>query len=164
MGTSTDAHLYFGFDIYSEDDSCDDQDFYDNFVSRIEEDWAEIWADKLGLKDESGFFKDNEYAFEAGTPEYIEADKKWHDFRDKVRKIKDESIIDIDIHCYIDCPTYFVCLKRSHSYASRGYPSEVDPSLLTSITDEEIQEMKEFCEFLGIPWQEPKWYIASYWG
>jgi hypothetical protein len=69
----------------------------------------------------------------------------------------------IDRHCYIDSPIFFVALKRNVFTAYRGMPSTVDIGEL-KVSEEEIQQLRSFCETMGIAWQEPKWRLASYWG
>lgn len=162
MGVSTDAYLYFGFDFHDNegDVQCEWMDEYGD-------DWEEFYIDKLGLKDDSGFWtEEGNYAFEKGTPEYKAADKKrdkWHDKKMAViNKLTKDGTIGIYHHCHHDYPVWFVHVHY-HS-ASRGYPMEINPSTNMKIDKKDIKLLKQFCEELEIEYQEPKWFLASYWG
>jgi hypothetical protein len=69
----------------------------------------------------------------------------------------------IDIHGYGNEPEYYVALKSSILTAHRGYPEEVKSNLWEP-SPEAKEKLKKFCEEMKIPWQDPKWYLASYWG
>lgn len=66
-------------------------------------------------------------------------------------------------YCSGEYPMYYVALSRHHRQASRGDPLQVDPMKLI-VTEHDVQILREFCEKAGLPWKDPKWWLASYWG
>jgi len=67
-------------------------------------------------------------------------------------------------HCHGDCPMWIAKPKSiEHKYAWRGYPVEVHSYELTvSVTDDD--NLRKFCEKLGVEYTEPKWWLCSYMG
>ena len=158
MGVSTDGILYFGFDFYDADDAPEDH------WNPGEEDWEERYAEAHGCVDDSGLFNEHgEYAFAKDSPEFLAARAKRDKYYDKKRAILNACPCKIDDHCSNEYPIYFVTLKAKSAKAWRGKHVEITPELLT-VTENEVNQLKEFCKDMGIEWQEPKWYLASYWG
>jgi len=67
--------------------------------------------------------------------------------------------VEIDSHCSDEYPIFFV--YTSMRMAWRGESAEIDDLTIHPSWDEEI---RKFCEQWGIPFQQPKWRLASYWG
>jgi hypothetical protein len=67
----------------------------------------------------------------------------------------------IDIHCNSEYPIYFVHVKGRIHRAFRGSPTVIEN---LDVSEEDIENLKEFCKVTGIEYQEPKWILASYWG
>ena len=136
------------------------------WMSEYENDWKKYYLDKIGFKNISGMWtKEGDYAFERGTPEFNKAsklnDKYYDEEREIMAKLTFDGKIGINFHCHGDYPMYFVH-TNTHS-ASRGYPMEIKPENMELYEDEEIM-LKTFCTIMDIPYQDPKWILASYWG
>jgi len=144
MTTSTNALLYYGFTFLDEDE---DEPPWNIEGDDIDSD--EWLCNKLGGP------KEPDVTFCHDTkPQYSEywAAKK---------KFIDELPIIIDAHCYIDSPMWFICFRRSHHSASRGYPTQLGDSIIAFA--DWAKTLKEYCEKLGIEWQKPQWELAPMW-
>ena len=75
---------------------------------------------------------------------------------DKLEKLN----IYIGSHCSSDFPIWFICTEESYVCAWRGYPKEAK----MEAGENAVARLKEACELLGIEFEEPKWWLASYWG
>lgn len=145
MGISTDGLLIFGFDlgeefpkgIYGSEEEyedCEDHNLED------------VIADKAGLKYREDFTDEEAKVYFA-----------------KKRDLEATCPISIEYHCSYECPMYIIAIRGAKFSAHRGYPLELDQSLLT-VSPEKIAAAKAWCESNGIEWQEPKWLLASLWG
>lgn len=143
MGTSTDGILFFGIDLGEDED--------DSFPWQGE-DWEDFAADKLGVSRPEVPWEGNEDVFR----------KYWKEKAEAIEALECE----IGTHCSDSYPCYFVAPKKKVLVAARGYPLEVTKDFLdVDVRNTEISEsLKNFCELMEIPWQEPKWHLASYWG
>ena len=117
-----------------------------------------------GITDDSGFFtSEGEYAHADGTPERDSAKKKWDAYHDRktavLKEIKEK--FEINTHCSGDDPVYFATIKIFSAW--RGESLQIKFEDLT-VSNERVKEFKKLCEFIGIPWKEPTWRLASYWG
>lgn len=73
--------------------------------------------------------------------------------------------ITIDYHCHSDFRVWFIAYKPFYFTALRGYPTDIDLQQLAAQDMTAIDAfLKKFCEEHEIPWQQPKWRLASYWG
>jgi hypothetical protein len=145
MGTSTNAYLYFGFTFYSEEDG----EGAPGWLEGEDHNWERVYAARAG-----GILAPDE--------EFSDSTKAaYHAYWDKARAAVEACPCTIDTHCYIDSSMWFVALKRTKICARRGYPEEVR---LVEPTKAEIKQLKDFCELMGIKWQESRWELASYWG
>jgi len=142
MGTSTDAILYFGFDLGSEEDLD---------APWIEEDMEvdAFIAAKWGVVEPNGPFTGNEAAY--------------REYWEKEKSIIDRLDCHVDIHCSSNYYCYFVAIKSKTLTARRGYPESFDKSFL-DVSKEDIDKLKRYCELAEITWEDPSWAIASYWG
>lgn len=157
MGVSTDAYLFFGFEFHNPDASGKAPPF------NVEE-WEEEYAKACGIEDKSGLFdEEGEYAFEEGTKEFEAADR----IRDAYILARDRAIAHsgcvINWHGSGPAPVYFVTLEKHFLCASRGHSELVDTKKL-QVDEAERKQLIEFCKRLKIPYQEPAWRLASYWG
>lgn len=143
MGISCDAILFFGFPFGEEDDP----------ILGGDED-GESWESKL-------------YALSGvKMPEesYDEKDAKlkerYHAAWDAQRAVLKKEVCEIDTHATGDYPMPFVCIKATKTTAYLGDPKKIE----TPKTDpkEWIEALRTFCDKLGIEWQEPAWYLVSY--
>lgn len=77
----------------------------------------------------------------------------------------DSKYVEIDTHCSNGSPMYFVSVKKPGWVAWRGRAVEIDPAVMGDAAQRlwDLQ-IKEFCEEHNIPYQQPKWFLASYWG
>lgn len=166
MSTSTDAYLYFGFDFLDEEDEATEFSTRDFFRDG---NWDDEYAKRCGIVDGSNLFNsDGEYAVEVGE-ERDRRSKVYDAYRDDVNKLTKALPCELDIHCHSDCAVNFICLKDRFIKASRGYPEDIESSFIKKQmavppNKSEIDAMKEFCKVMEIPWQEPGWRLASYWG
>lgn len=137
MGVSTNAYLAFGFDLGEEP--------------------PESWD---GSFDESTYIAEK---YNLVYPENKDSDSdEVQAYYNKLFKLEKEFPIDVVSHCSDTYPMYFLAVKRTVQCARRGYPEQLKPENL-SVTEEEIQILKDFCEEQGIEWQEPGWHLFSSW-
>ena len=137
MGQSTDAILFYGF--HAEEGDWDEI---------IGDDWEDAYAAKKGDP-------------EPGVPYDTAENKKLHsDFWNRKSKLVDAEPCEVGTHCSGDFPMPFVCVKASKTRACRGYPEEIKS---LDVGEDWKAILMAFCELLGIPWQEPKWWLVSDW-
>ena len=87
-----------------------------------------------------------------------------HYSQDYMAKIDvvEKSDCRIHIHGCDNDPMYYVCVESSVLVACRGEEIEINTDHFTVVGWE--RRLKAFCDALGIAWQEPKWFLVSYWG
>jgi hypothetical protein len=140
MGQSTDAYLFWGFNLPAAEDEGGEE------IAELTEDWEERFAVAKGVP---------------LPPEYSDETKPaWHEFWEKKRALVKEAGCKVDSHCSCEYPTPFVTVEASFVRAWRG-----DPKPITSIdvgADWEAK-LRAFCETMGIKWQTPGWWLASNW-
>jgi hypothetical protein len=137
MGVSTNAYLAFGFDLGEET--------------------PEAWD---GSFDESGYIAEK---YNLVYPENKHRDSdEVQAYYNKLFKLEKEFPVSVVSHCSGDYPMYFLAIKRTVKFARRGYPEQFKPEML-SVTEKEIQSLKDFCEEQDIEWQEPGWHLFSNW-
>jgi hypothetical protein len=140
MGQSTDAYLFWGFSGEGEEEG-------ESWIAEeFERDWESAYAAKRGLVEPTSSDFD--------SPE-------WKAYWRQQRELIAACPCEIGSHCSSSYPIEFACITASFATARRGDPQEI-----TSI---EVgpgwrDELMAFCELMGIPWQEPKWWLASNWG
>jgi hypothetical protein len=146
MGVSTDAILFWGIVSTDED---------------------ERWL-RPSDEDEEGDVPDWEarYAAAVGVPEpsepYGEESKPlYHDYWDRKRAAIEASGCSMGTHCSGDYPMDYVTVVASKTRASRGCPQEIRS---LEVGPDWEAKLRDFCAQLGIPWQEPGWWLVSYWG
>jgi hypothetical protein len=149
MGQSTDAILFYGID-YGEDLDLD------------------TLIAESGLKMEDPAFKDL-YALKVGIvapkvewSENPEVKTAYISYWNQKREASEKAKCELSSHCSDECPMYFVYVKTAYQRAHRGYPVEIETLMV--VKPEWREELKEYCELTGLPFKEPKWHLASYWG
>jgi hypothetical protein len=158
MGVSTDAYLFFGFEFFDSEQDDEKKLGFDPGQ------WEEAYAERCGIKDESGFFtKDGELAHKKGSADYKRAEGLHEDYYQARTRCLANIGVTIDTHGSGDAPIYFVAHEKHFERAHRGH-SIVIPSGRFQAQDHEIKQLFDFCKRMGIPWQEPRWILASYWG
>ena len=138
MGISSDAMLFYGF-------SAEDEGVWDDLEDM---EWEELYAEKKGIKPPEVAYSDATRA-------------EWSAYWDKTREARAAEPCEMACHCSDGCAIPYVYIKSTHVTASRGYPQEVKT---LEINPAWRGQLKAFCDLMGIPWQEPKWYIASWMG
>lgn len=96
-------------------------------------------------------------------PQWEEGEEPWkdYDYEEWIEeKFGKDSAIEIVLHCSGDAPMYLIAAKESVTTARRGSPR--------IISDLEVQStwrsaLRKVSRELKIP-DEPKWFLASYWG
>jgi hypothetical protein len=144
MGVSTNALIAFGFDLGEE----------------LPEKMQELFIggdgfdfDKVVVID-TGIF--------APAEEYSDATKEvYSEHWAAVREARERFPITIEEHCSGDYPMFFLAIARTVQSARRGCPEVMRKQ---EITEQQITELRNFCVRWGIDWQEPDWYLFSYWG
>lgn len=149
MGVSTDAMLFFGFELEDyqipaglEAEGC--MDLYD-----VVEKWNKAHKPPCPEGDDYQ------------SPEF----KAWRTACEEWERTAPAYVVQ-GAHCCMEEPVNFVCVGRLYRSASRGYPERIDMRLLTSFTAEDLNQLTLFCKFAGIPWPEDGvgWHLASWWG
>ncbi len=151
MGTSTDAIVYWGFEV-GEDTI---HPLNDNPTFERSYEWDDVYAEKKGLV-RPEFVRRNEPGFE----EYDKADDE---YREAKVALVDPIGCTIDHHCHIEHPMHYVAVEASVKCANRGYPEELEDDAL-KVGEDWREKLQEFCRVLGIEFKEPKWHLVSYWG
>jgi len=154
MGQSTDGIICYG--VYTgEDHPIPGAEKFDDDV----EDW---WKDRLGYKPPFEMF-DEDGMWIGG--------KKWPD--EKCREYYDHKYAWEKAHpmpfemvnvCSYDCPMWIICVPGTKTVANRGYPVEINQSIL-SLMDHlvALEQFNDFLKEVGIN-EEPRWYLGSFWG
>lgn len=140
MGVSTDAIIAFGFDL--------GEDLPDAWAEIEEFDFDELRADELGLQ----------------KPEHRDYKKDWPEYWKKKTAILPTHAADLIYHCSGEYPMHFLAVNGTNIRASRGSPEALPSDLMTSLAPKKIAALREFCQRHNIEWQEPAWYLFSYWG
>lgn len=66
--------------------------------------------------------------------------------------------VGIGSHCSDSYPMFYLYAQKQ--IAARGYPIDVD----VKIDGEWNKSIREFCKKYKIPWEKPRWCLASYLG
>jgi hypothetical protein len=80
----------------------------------------------------------------------------------------EDGAVEIGTHCSGEYPMYFVAVKATVIRAWRGRPMDLSGRLIRTQGIYEEGEwcklIRDFCARWDIPHEEPRWYLASYWG
>jgi hypothetical protein len=139
MGVSTDGILFYGISISPEDVDIPWKD---------DEEPEIFYAKKKGLLEPTSEFSENT------ENEYREYWSK-RDFINKSSKCK------VITHCSYDYPMYGICISKSYTSASRGYPEEIKS---LKIEPDWNELLRMYCEVMEIKFEQPKWILCSLWG
>lgn len=140
MGYTVSGTVFYGIPLGGDEDGFEfpwDDD---------EEEWQDIWAKKIGIKkpDRDDFKSDDDY--------YKQLEPYWRE----TFKISDESVCDIAFSGYDGFYTHYIEIKESGVESQWG---EIVP-LSPETKPEWDAQLKHFCEFLGLPYSQPKWYVT----
>lgn len=137
MSTSTDGILFFGFTFFEEDSG---------------EDFPECLTEADGWE---AYF-----AAQHGCVREEEKEDSYKDYYERKKALETAEPCTIRMHGGEGCFAHFVAIKKSLVSASRGYPVNV-----TCLTEEPEwrKQLEDFCKLMNIPFQEPKWFLASLW-
>ena len=141
MGVSSDAMLFYGF-------SAEDEDSWEEIFDG--KDWDEAIAEKKGLRAPEVDYSASEENKEIHRAYWAK----------KVALLADEPCV-FNMHCSDSCSILYVCIRESEVVASRGEAVEVKTLTVNLAWD---GQLKAFCDLMGIPWQQPRWYLVSYMG
>jgi len=67
------------------------------------------------------------------------------------------------MHCSDEQTMYIVASLEHLLIASRGFPKEVQMSMFQMNYKEIDKALRRFCDELVVPYQKPKWLLASDW-
>ena len=138
MGTNTDAILFYGFHA--------DEGAWDEFIG--ENDWEDKFVEVSGRPAPKAEFSDDTKG------DYV---SYW-----KMKKaFVDAEPCQVDFHCSGSAAMPYACVKASKTVAWRGNPIQISSLAVDPTWDEALQT---FAKKMGIPWQEPRWWLVSYWG
>jgi hypothetical protein len=71
----------------------------------------------------------------------------------------------IAAHCSREYPLFYIAVEASRIVAWRGRPMDVTSYIESLEAGPDWDAMlKAFCARFGVPWEEPKWWLVSYWG
>ncbi len=143
MGISSDGVLVYGIHLGSLVDGDFECPEFDEDGSEDFESWAEN-----RLLESVGF---TETAWQAA--------KRYQRKANAIDRLK----VKIVSHCSYDYPIYFLALNEIYAY--RGYPKQLDPSLL-QIEEGQDSALTEALVLLNIKVEDstPHWWLASLWG
>lgn len=143
MGQSTNAILFFGIDL------GEDAELPWLAEDSEHEECEEFLADKLVPNRPDCDYEGNEELF----------DVYW----DKRHAVVKDLGCAVATHCSCDYPMHYIFLTGFRWIAKRGYPEEIVSRRLREVSPDDIEKLRKFCELLGIPWETPRWYLASDW-
>jgi hypothetical protein len=142
MGNSAEAILFWGFPL-GEDESEDGG----------EGDLLDEWEDKIA--EAAGHPEPTEPYGEATKPAY----RAYWDARHAA--VKAAGVMIDRFGCGSDYSQLLIGVTSTFKTADWSKCAPVSPLLLNA-GDE--GKLRKACEALGIPWQEPKWYLTAYYG
>ena len=139
MGMSASAIIAFGFDLGEElPEAWQDDEF----------DFEVLQASELGLPHPE--------------EEYSDSVKKiYHAYWDTARELIKSHPVELITHCRSDYSCYFLAVAGTEQTAYSGDPKEI---AIARPPEEQIIALRVFCKRHSIEWQEPKWFMFSYYG
>lgn len=140
MGMSSDAILYYGFELGSEEDGVDFLD-YEERIERLHD-------------------------LSPPEVEYCDSNKELYtEYFLRKRQALDSERCDIRSHCSSEFPVYYVTIKDLHVTAHLGYQVDVAEiirsAMLSCAFDKYDAELRKFCERMDIPYKQPSLHLAS---
>lgn len=148
MSVSTDGILFFGI-AYDEDFDVS-RIAEDNGMSSRDFDFENLLESKLGIEPpKEEFSKD-------------QLESVWRPYWARARELKDKYPCQVGIYRSGDYPLYFVYVKSGYYCVNRGYAKEI-PSDITP-SPEWADQIRSFCNLMGLPFKQPQWLLVSFWG
>ena len=138
MGMDCTAYLVFGFSF--------DEDDYD--VNPLES--------LIGEDEEFEDFICDEMQF----PSWKER-RKVEDYYNKRKKVISEYPVELFTHGHMDYTRYALIIPGA-KVASYDVENVDLNELMSTVTPEKIQRLKNWCEEFKIPHTEPQWFLCSY--
>lgn len=145
MSQCTDGILFYGI-------AYGDRDDISKVAADCEGDFEKLYAHRMGITEPTEAYSKNDQSIR----------KKYSDYWAETSKIIAESSCEVSMYCSIDSPMYYVCIKEAHYVVNRGDEVEIPDGLAAKI--EWNQKLKDYCQLLDLPYQEPRWLLVSYWG
>lgn len=127
---------------------------------------ADAIAEECGI-DKQDFTFEDLYAARMGFPrpnvEYTTESKPlFNEYWDQRRELVKACTCEVEMYCSLEYTMWFACIKTSKYHVYRGYETEIPNGLASQ--PEWMQELKDFCELMGLEYRDPKWLLVSYWG
>jgi hypothetical protein len=69
--------------------------------------------------------------------------------------------VELGIHCSFEYGMPLLAVKETLVNASRGSPEKAKTVLVKPEWDDQL---REFCEIMGVKWQKPTWWVTSLYG
>lgn len=145
MGNSADADVIYGFVIGGEGYPGDDP---------FSSDWEERYADACGYPEPT-------IPYESSSQAKAEHRAYWDKKHDLVEAAKCEVVSEGSMSD--GYTTEYVTHRGPLTRCSWDSPTELDLQKITP-KPEWDKELREFCDVLGIPWQQPKLMIICSYG
>lgn len=99
---------------------------------------------------------------EMGLPSWEESEKV-EDYHSKREKVIAEYPVELFMHGHMDYTRYALIIPGAKTTAYYGENIDLN-ELMTKVTPEKIQRLKDWCEEFNIPYSEPQWILCSYYG
>jgi len=152
MGSRPDAVLAWGFEIhtYSEDNpNWMDGEAPEQKAHPGESlSWEEIYTMRKGLS----------YVGYSGPDYSQEKRAAWREEKERLISLGDGQIAINDE----ETGPSFVCVKSSYQTSDWEQLKELDLKHLAGMPVEEMeQKLRAFCEVMGIPWKQPRWFLTA---
>jgi hypothetical protein len=152
MGVSTDGQICFGILLPDEEN-----------LPWGEEDCKKWWREVNGytppfqIYDKYGDYIDGQKPKENIIDEYYKHQREWENLHPLP--------VELVNVCSGDYPMYIVAVPSSVSSARRGYPEAFNPDAC-KVSENEITSLIEFVRkyFPDLQFNNPQWYLSSYWG
>ncbi|MCH9664674.1 MAG: hypothetical protein K0U41_02370 [Gammaproteobacteria bacterium] len=112
--------------------------------------WAEDFSFEEWILEESGF------------PEWTK-DSSDNYFEER-NKILEEYPVTLVKHCCEGYPMYILAVPGTVITANRGYPEEIHPDTMPSVSAKQRMDLINWSKEHGVTLpDEPKWLLCSYW-
>ncbi len=161
MSVSTDAILCYGFRLTDQEGNEED----------ISLDWMN--PNSSGESDDNQIFEEFLNQLVDLTPPYEDFDDArydsdhayktaWKDFWAGQGERRDKFGVDLVCHCSDGCSMYILAAKASVTTAIRGNPKEFGQGIQAD--PEWREQLRSFCQRVGIEFKEPQFILCSYFG
>lgn len=140
MGTSTNAVLAFGFDM-----GIEDGDVPESLLDLFEE--VDQDFDKILIL--------------FNNPELTVEEVEEMDYTER-KNLLEQVAFEVDTHCSLEYPMYFLAIRGTVQSAPRGEPSTISLHVPENM-EGRLKSMREFCDKYDIEWKCPQWHIYSMW-